>query len=172
MSRADKERYQYNYALYAWKNDPCAGLYGNFQSKTGQSAEAGRDQGHTKDGIAWAAQAARVIQSQGRDVYGYGDDLLLKASEYAAKYNLGYDVDYDRKFFRCEAILVNGPWSQPSAIGRGVSPGAFDVSFERSFSLSYHLFAAANCKNTDHILSVRRETRQESEVHYRDEKGH
>ena len=70
-----------------------------------------------------------MIQSQGRDVHGTGDDLLLKASEYAAKYNLGYDVDYDRKFYRCEAILVNGPWSQPSNISRGVTPGVFDVSF-------------------------------------------
>lgn len=96
--------------------------------RTGQGAEIGRDQGHAKDALAWAAQAARVIQSQGRDVYGYGDHLLLKASEYAAKYNLGYDVEYDRNFYRCEAILVNGPWAQPSNISRGITAGAFDVS--------------------------------------------
>uniref|UniRef100_A0A8H7K7Z7 Alginate lyase domain-containing protein n=1 Tax=Bionectria ochroleuca TaxID=29856 RepID=A0A8H7K7Z7_BIOOC len=119
----------YNYALHAWKNDPCGGVYGNFQMRTGQGAEIGRDQGHAKDALAWAAQAARVIQSQGRDVYGYGDDLLLKASEYAAKYNLGYDVEYDRNFYRCEAILVNGPWAQPSNISRGITAGAFDIIY-------------------------------------------
>jgi hypothetical protein len=118
----------YNYALWMYKNDPCAGLRGNFQRGTGQPAEAGRDQGHSKDGIAWAAQAARVIQSQGRDVYGLDDNLLLKGAEYVARYNLGEDVKYDRNFYRCEAILVNGPWAEPSAIGRGVSAGPFDVT--------------------------------------------
>lgn len=120
--------HQYNYALFTWKNDPCAGVYGNFHPETGQSAETGRDQSHSKDAVAWAAMAARVIQSQGNDVYDFGNDLLLKASEYTAKYNLGYDVEYDRKFYRCEAILVNGPWAQPSDIGRGITAGAFDVS--------------------------------------------
>jgi hypothetical protein len=65
-------------------------------------------------------------------VYGYGDNLLLKASEYIAKYNLGEDnVPYDRKFYRCEAVLVNGPWDRPSNISRGVrqNPAVFDVSF-------------------------------------------
>jgi hypothetical protein len=118
----------YNYALYMYKNDPCAGLPGNFKKGTGQGAEAGRDQGHARDGIAWAAQAARVIQSQGRDVYGLYDNLLLKGAEYVARYNLGEKVEYDRNFYRCEAILVNGPWAEPSAIGRGISAGAFDVS--------------------------------------------
>lgn len=117
----------YNYALHMYKNDPCGGLRGNFQLGTGQSAEAGRDQGHAKGALGWSAMAARVIQSQGRDVHGLDDDLLLKGGEYIARYNLGEEVDYDRNFYRCEAILVNGPWSAPSNISRGVTAGAFDV---------------------------------------------
>lgn len=91
------------------------------------------------------------MQSQGYDAYSYGNNLLLKASEYIAKYNLGYDVPYDRKFYRCEAILVNGPWAQPSNISRGVSttPGVFDVSssmklFHRAnfrFQIIYYQYA-------------------------------
>ena len=61
-----------------------------------------------------------MMQSQGFDAYSLGDNLLLKAAEYAAKYNLGNDVPYDPKFYRCEAILINGPWSAPSPISRGV----------------------------------------------------
>jgi hypothetical protein len=95
-------------------------LFGNFDTETGQSAETGRDQGHAVSGIGWTAQAARIIQSQDTDAYAWGDNLLLKASEYAAQYNLGNDVPYDRKFYRCEAILINGPWSAPSNISRGV----------------------------------------------------
>jgi hypothetical protein len=126
---------QYNYALYQYSNDPCAGIYANFDTTTGQSAESGRDQGHTKGALGWSAEAARIIQSQGFDVYGYGDNLLLKASEYISKYNLGEDVPYDRKFYRCEAILVNGPWERPSNISRGVGgPAVFDVGFSVSQS--------------------------------------
>lgn len=82
-------------------------------------------------GLGWAAETARVMQSQGwEDSYTILDSLVLKGGEYAAKYNLGYDVPYDRSFYRCEAILVKGPWSQPSEIKRGIagSPKVWDVS--------------------------------------------
>lgn len=122
--------FQYNYALHAWQNDLCAGIYGNFDPATGQSAETGRDQQHSQGGLGWTAEAARVVQSQGTDLYSFDNNMLLKAAEYAAQYNLGYDVPYDEKFYRCEAILVNGPWSGPSPMGRGYqsSPSVWDVS--------------------------------------------
>lgn len=71
------------------------------------------------------------MQSQGwEDSYTVLDTLLLKGGEYAAKYNLGHDVPFDLSFYRCEAILVNGPWAQPSEIKRGIagSPKVWDVS--------------------------------------------
>ncbi|KFY99346.1 hypothetical protein V498_00842 [Pseudogymnoascus sp. VKM F-4517 (FW-2822)] len=111
----------YNYALNAYQSDPCGGLYGNYHPETGQGAETGRDQGHAVTSLGWAAYAARVIQSQGVDVYALGDNLLLKAAEYAAKFNLNNDVVYDPKFYRCEAVLINGPWAKPSNISRGIS---------------------------------------------------
>lgn len=122
---------QYNYALAAYQRDPCAGLPGNYDQTTGQGSETGRDQGHAVTSLGWAAEAARVMQSQGwEDSYTILDNLVLKGGEYAAKYNLGYDVPYDRKFYRCEAILVKGPWAQPSEIKRGIvgSPKVWDVS--------------------------------------------
>ena len=121
---------KYNYALNAYQNDLCAGLFGNYESETGQGAETGRDQGHAIAGLGWTALAARVVQSQGVDIYALGDNLLLNASEYSANYNLGNDVPYDPKFYRCEAILINGPWSAPSNISRGIAqgPAVWDVS--------------------------------------------
>lgn len=102
--------------------------------ETGQGAETGRDQGHAVTALGWAAEAARVIQSQGSDVYSLYDDLILKGAEYTAKYNLGHEVPYDPKFYRCEAILVNGPWDAPSNISRGVASGphVWDVRLARS----------------------------------------
>jgi hypothetical protein len=127
---------KYNYAINSYQNDLCSGIYGNYDTQTGQGAETGRDQGHAVSGLGWTALAARIIQSQGTDVYSVGNNLLLTAAEYSAKYNLGHDVPYDPKFYRCEAILINGPWSAPSTISRGLgktsattqSPGVWDVS--------------------------------------------
>ncbi|KAL1856447.1 hypothetical protein Daus18300_010714 [Diaporthe australafricana] len=122
----------YNYALAAYQRDPCAGLPGNYDQTTGQGSETGRDQGHAITSLGWAAEAARVMQSQGwQDSYTLLDTLLLRGGEYAAKYNLGYDVPFDRSFYRCEAILVNGPWAQPSEIKRGIvgSPKVWDILY-------------------------------------------
>ncbi|GKT84279.1 glycoside hydrolase family 92 protein [Colletotrichum tofieldiae] len=106
----------YNYAINEYLNNPCAGLYSMFEPKTGQNSESGRDQS-----IGWAAQAARVAQSQGSDLYSQGDNLLLKGGEYTAEFNLNQTVTYDPKWFRCEAVLVNGPWATISQDKRGVT---------------------------------------------------
>ncbi|WPG98959.1 chondroitin AC/alginate lyase [Acrodontium crateriforme] len=122
----------WNYAINLYQNDLCAGLYGNLQPGSGQSSETGRDQGHAQGGLGWAAEASRVMQSQGFDAYSLGNNLLLAGGEYAAQYNLGNDVPYDPKFYRCEAILVNGPWSEPSPISRGVTtttPYVYDILY-------------------------------------------
>ncbi|GLI81032.1 hypothetical protein PoHVEF18_009401 [Penicillium ochrochloron] len=108
----------YNYALYAYKNDLCAGLSANFDSTTGQGAEAGRDQTHVQDGLQWLSMASRVVKNQGFDLFSLDNSLLFKASEYAAKYNLNGTVPYDPSFYRCEAVLVNGPWANISAENR------------------------------------------------------
>ena len=80
--------------------------------------------------MVWAAYAARTIQSQGHDIWGEGGDLLLKGSEYLAKYNLGNSVPYDKSFYRCEAILVNGPWREISEKNRGVTKvSAWDIIY-------------------------------------------
>lgn len=63
----------------------------------------------------------RTLQSQGADVYGIGDNLLLRAAEYAANFNLNGTVAYDPDWFRCEAILVGGPWATASTNKLGIT---------------------------------------------------
>ncbi|KAF3406995.1 hypothetical protein DPV78_000254 [Talaromyces pinophilus] len=111
----------YNYAMDAFIQDNCAGLFATYDSRTGQSIEAGRDQSHTMSGLGWAAYGARVGQSQGVDLYGLGNNLLLKGAEYAAQYNLKETVEYEPNWRRCESVLVDGPWSTISASNRGVT---------------------------------------------------
>ncbi|KAF2497661.1 chondroitin AC/alginate lyase [Lophium mytilinum] len=60
----------------------------------GQSQEAGRDQGHTTLNIAMLGVLAQQALNQGNDLFEYSDNLILAGSEYALKYNLGYDVPY------------------------------------------------------------------------------
>lgn len=66
-------------------------------------------------------RSAKVVQNQGFDIFGLNDNLLLKGAEYSAEYNLGNTVTYDPSWYRCEAVLVNGPWSQIAEYGRGIT---------------------------------------------------
>ncbi|RFU26832.1 hypothetical protein B7463_g9500, partial [Scytalidium lignicola] len=111
----------YNYAINAFINDRCAGLFTLYEPTTGQSSESGRDQGHATSALGWTALAAKTAQSQGVDLFSLGDNLLLKGAEYAAKYNLNYTVDYDPSWYRCEAVLVDGPWKTISEQNRGIT---------------------------------------------------
>jgi hypothetical protein len=56
--------------------------------------ESGRDQGHTIMGIGLMGAFCEMAWSQGIDCYGQDDNRFLKAAEYVAKYNLGYDVPF------------------------------------------------------------------------------
>ena len=44
--------------------------------------------------LALMAPYAAAALNQGTDIWGYGDNLILRGAEYAAKYNLGNDVSY------------------------------------------------------------------------------
>jgi hypothetical protein len=76
----------------AGAGDGC--LFNYIINETGQCQESGRDQAHTQLGIAHLADCSEIAWQQGLDLYGYGDNRLLKGFEYTAKYNLGMDVPY------------------------------------------------------------------------------
>jgi hypothetical protein len=111
-------------------NDLCAGIYGNYDSATAQPLEVGRDQGHVQSSLSWTANAAKVIQNQGSsDLFGYNDNLLLRATEYTAKFNLNYTVEYNSKLYRCEAVLVDGPWPVISTANKGFTVPVWDILY-------------------------------------------
>ncbi|RAK93788.1 chondroitin AC/alginate lyase [Aspergillus costaricaensis CBS 115574] len=108
----------YNYALYAYKYDRCAGVPYNYLASTGQNSEAGRDQSHVQDALQWTALAARVVANQDYDLFPLEDNLIFTAAEYAGKYLMNQTVPYDASFYRCEVVLVDGPWANISAVNR------------------------------------------------------
>jgi hypothetical protein len=60
----------------------------------GQVQESGRDQGHTMLDIALLGTFCQMAWNQGDDLFGYDHNRVLLGAEYAARYNLGYDVPY------------------------------------------------------------------------------
>lgn len=53
----------------------------------GQIQEAGRDQGHAIMVIGLLGSIAQMGYTQGLDIYGYNDNMILKGAEYEAKFN-------------------------------------------------------------------------------------
>jgi hypothetical protein len=66
------------------------------------------------------------------------DSALLKGAEYGAKFNLNYSVEYDPSYYRCEAVLVDGPWVTISSERKGIDRPVWDLlyySFNRQIGL-------------------------------------
>jgi opacity protein-like surface antigen len=60
---------------------------GNDDIDLGQLQESGRDQGHSLLCIGLLGTICQIGYNQGEDLYAYDDNRVLKAAEYAAKYN-------------------------------------------------------------------------------------
>ncbi len=87
----------YNYAINYLQHSPNGN--GNIQkainyvftgadSGLAQLQESGRDQGHATLVIALLGTICQLAWNQGDDLYGFNDNMFLKACEYTAKYNV------------------------------------------------------------------------------------
>ncbi|HZI33169.1 MAG TPA: alginate lyase family protein, partial [Candidatus Binatia bacterium] len=65
-------------------------LYGSL----GQPMESGRDQEHCSLGIGDLGVLCQVAWNQGTDLYGFGNNRLLAAVEYLARYSLSHNIPY------------------------------------------------------------------------------
>ncbi|MCW3059096.1 MAG: hypothetical protein JWQ02_917, partial [Capsulimonas sp.] len=75
------------------------GLYDTNSISIGQSADSWRDQGHSQLGLQIGVEAAEIaLNSSGQNLWTFHSNLLLAASEYTAKYNLGHGVPWDNTF--------------------------------------------------------------------------
>ena len=74
--------------------------------KIGQLQESGRDQGHSTMVIALLSVIGELTYNQGDDFYGYKDNLILRGSEYTAKYNVALqDVPFENyTYIPCNGI--------------------------------------------------------------------
>ena len=101
-----------DYFLHANDN----GSLPKYVNEMGQCQETGRDQGHVQLGLEALAQTCEMAWEQGVDLWGALDNRLLKGFEYAAKYNLGYDVPFTT-WTDCTGLYND--WTEPGQMGRG-----------------------------------------------------
>jgi hypothetical protein len=121
----DRKMYSRAIDFYLHANDN--GTIENYAGETGQLQESGRDQGHCMLAIGSMATVCEIAWQQGDDLYSALDSRLLKAFEYTAKYNLGYDVPFTRW------TDITGKYSDRTQIS-DVSRGNFKPVFEMAYN--------------------------------------
>ncbi|MCU7549444.1 alginate lyase family protein [Chitinophagaceae bacterium LB-8] len=118
----------YNEAVDYFKNGAGNGSIKNMvpylYGELGQFQESGRDQGHAMLCVALSASFCEMAWNQGDDFYGYDNNRLLKAYEYIARYNLGYDVPFTT-YSNCIGVIQ----TVVSPDGRGNVRPAWEIVY-------------------------------------------
>lgn len=125
----DKALYQHAIDIYLHANDN--GSLPNYVSETGQCQETGRDQGHAQLGLGAMCEICEMAWEQGDDLWGALDNRLMKGMEYTAKYNLGYDVSFER-WTDCTGLYND--WTEPGSMGRGQIRCIYDLPYKHYVS--------------------------------------
>lgn len=111
----DDALYQHALDYFHHANDN--GSLPKYISPTGQSQETGRDQAHAQLGLEALCQTCELAwRCKGEDLWGALDNRLMKGVEYAARYNLGYDVPFTT-WQDCTGLYND--WTEPGEMSRG-----------------------------------------------------
>ena len=121
----DSSIYQAAKDYYLYANDN--GSLSKYISESGQCQESGRDQGHVQLGLGALCDICEMAWLQGDDLWSALDNRLLKGLEYTAKYNIGYDVPFER-WTDCTGLYNN--WTEIGAMGRGKIRCIYDVPYK------------------------------------------
>ena len=89
------DRGMYEDALKYAQTGKSNGAIPNYIAASGQCQESGRDQAHTQLGLGFLGNLCEVAWKQGDDLYGAFDHRVAAGYEYAARYNLNYEVPYN-----------------------------------------------------------------------------
>ena len=121
----DEALYQHAVDIYLHANDN--GSLPNYIGDTGQCQETGRDQGHAQLGLGAMCEICEMAWSHGDDLWGALDNRLMKGMEYSARYNLGYDVPFER-WTDCTGLYND--WTEPGEMGRGNIRCIYDLPYQ------------------------------------------
>ena len=121
----DTAMYRVAIDYYLHANDN--GSLPKYISETGQCQETGRDQAHAQLGLEALCQTCQMAWEQGDDLWGALDNRLMKGLEYTARYNLGYDVPFER-WTDCTGLYND--WTEPGAMARGKICEIYDEAYQ------------------------------------------
>ena len=121
----DKALYQHAIDIYLHANDN--GSLPNYVGPSGQCQETGRDQGHAQLGLGAMCEICDMAWQQGDNLWGALDNRLMKGMEYTARYNLGYDVPFER-WTDCTGLYND--WAEPGEMGRGNIRCIYDLPYQ------------------------------------------
>jgi hypothetical protein len=145
----DRKRYDFAKEFYLNGNDN--GTIKNYiDGETGQSQEAGRDQGHPQLALGAFATVCELAWQQGDDLYSLLDNRLLKGFEYIANYNLGGEVPF-KQWTDVTGKYCN--WTVISEKSRG--------SFKPIYEMAYNHFNRRKGFPMPYTLQVLKKTRPE-----------
>jgi len=95
---------------------------------TGQTWEAGRDQGHAQGGLSRLVETAHIAHNQGNEtLYAWGNNGLVRAVEYIASYNLGNDVPYAP--MQPFTLSFSAVYATISDVGRGQFQPIYELPY-------------------------------------------
>jgi hypothetical protein len=96
---------------------------------TGQTWEAGRDQGHAQGGLSRLVATAHIAHNQGNEtLYAWGNNGLMRAVEYIASYNLGNDVPYAP--MQPFTLSFSAVYATISDVGRGQFQPIYELPYD------------------------------------------
>ncbi|MFE6076622.1 alginate lyase family protein [Paenibacillus sp. NPDC057886] len=134
---ANSTAYFTNQNAAAWQKKPDKSLGANgysllynYNSSTGQSKESDRDQQHAMVNLSSFITVAHMAWNQGdNSLYEFNNRTLLKAVDFSARYNLGYDV---------AAYTSAYPWNHHG--NQGITTFDRGRVTESTFSLAYNYY--------------------------------
>ncbi len=135
--KANSTAYFTNQGAEDWqkKPDKSQGANGysllyNYNATTGQSKESDRDQAHALVNLSSFISIAHMAWMQGdSSLYEFNGRLLLKATDFSARYNLGYDV---------ASYTTAYPWNHHS--DSGITTYDRGKATENSYAAAYNYY--------------------------------
>jgi hypothetical protein len=125
------DRKMYSFACDFYLNGHDNGTIANYiDGETGQSQEAGRDQGHPQLALGSMAMVCELAWRQGDDLWSALDMRLLKGYEYIAQYNLGENVPF-RTWTDVTGKYCN--WQVISEKSRGRFSPIYEIAYNHYF---------------------------------------
>lgn len=116
----------YSEAIDYYLNGYDNGALPQYVTVSGQCQETGRDQAHALLGLGTLAEQCEVAWNQGTDLYGALDKRLMAGFEYAAKYNLGWEVPFEQWK---DLTGLYCDWTEPGAMARGVKRNVWEIAY-------------------------------------------